>query len=77
MDWLQAHRDTIFANFGDSKKNFLVMFVQTCLLPRILLEPAEALYSARFIQTIFRIKHTQLSIIFKNINDVKFYFKFI
>ena len=40
----------------DFWNKFIPIFTQTCLLPRMLIEPSEAIYSAKFLITLFRIK---------------------
>ncbi len=43
-------------------RDFISPFTQTCLLPRVLLSPLDALYTARFLTTLIRIQTPRFSI---------------
>ena len=49
---------------------FATALVQHCLLPRLLIDPAEAIYCAKFLHTIINISKLKSSTIFYLMKDV-------
>lgn len=61
--------------FENIEKKFYIQssqyFIQFCILPRVTMDPAEALYCAKFIDMIHQLKKVSIVKIIENIHSVK------
>jgi THO complex subunit 2 len=52
--FLDSHKEDIIRNFFNSESN--IAFVQYCCLPRLRLSPSDAIFTAKFFDTIMALK---------------------
>lgn len=68
MDSLQ---ERLNFNLNDETfKKFTPVFIQTCLIPRMTLEPAEAIYCAKFLIKMFKIEQMKRNTIINRIQSI-------
>jgi len=58
--FLHGIKDSLNNLNKENLQSFTPLFVQTCLLPRMLIEPQEALYACKFLFNLYKIKKVQL-----------------
>lgn len=72
-----SRKEKIFEGVIEKKYTILLSpyFIQFCILPRVIIEPSEALYCAKFIDLILRIKKISIAKIIENVHLVNFIIK--
>ena len=53
--FLETHKEDIIKNFFNSDSN--IPFVQYCCLPRLRLSPSDAIFTAKFFDTLIQLKN--------------------
>eukprot|EP00191_Tetraselmis_sp_GSL018_P003789 CAMPEP_0177598948 /NCGR_PEP_ID=MMETSP0419_2-20121207/12693_1 /TAXON_ID=582737 /ORGANISM="Tetraselmis sp., Strain GSL018" /LENGTH=1414 /DNA_ID=CAMNT_0019091571 /DNA_START=205 /DNA_END=4449 /DNA_ORIENTATION=+ len=70
--WLQMSKDTFLSNVHD-RRHTVEMFQQTCIFPRIVMSPSDAIFAWKFVEKLHRIKTPNFSMVLFYDHCVKYF----